>query len=159
MGQNEQDKVLAFDTLFTNNHIKMLKIIMSYFDSKLQKNLAIYIKFLELQYTISFFKESSSYLPTESPKEIDINGLCKEILPYCSKTERSKIEQISNMMNTLEMYKNLSQTMETMKEIFPEGFSGSENGGGLNPEMLSGILGSDASAMFEMLAAMKQDTP
>lgn len=57
MDKNKSDKVLAFDTLYTSNHIQMLKIFLPYLDSNLQKYLAIYIKYSELQYTLSFYKK------------------------------------------------------------------------------------------------------
>lgn len=46
------DKVTAFDALFTNNQIQKLKVLISYVDSPMQQQLAIYIKFLELKYTM-----------------------------------------------------------------------------------------------------------
>lgn len=56
MDSNEHSKVIAFDTLFCTNHIQMLKVILPYMDNQTQKSMAIYIKFLELNYTISYFK-------------------------------------------------------------------------------------------------------
>ena len=53
MDSNEHSKVIAFDTLFCTNHIQMLKVILPYMDNQTQKSMAIYIKFLELNYTIS----------------------------------------------------------------------------------------------------------
>ena len=50
--KNEQ--IYAFDSLYTTNHIQMLKILLPCLNPPLQKNLALYIKFLELRYTISF---------------------------------------------------------------------------------------------------------
>ena len=99
MDQNNQDKtsavdkVLAFDTIFTNNHIKMLKVLLSYFDPAIQKTLAIYIKFLELQYTFAYFQNharvfSSGHSPPDTSS--DLNNLCREILPYCAPDERKK---------------------------------------------------------------------
>ena len=60
MGERDQDKVTTFDTLFTNNQIQKLKILMTYLDRSMQKNMAIYIKYLELQYTMEFFRRFPS---------------------------------------------------------------------------------------------------
>ena len=49
MDSNEYNKVIAFDTLFTTNHIQMLKVMLPYMDNKAQKSLAVYIKFMELR--------------------------------------------------------------------------------------------------------------
>ena len=61
MDTTDQNKVAAFDTLFSNNHIQMLKIILPYMDNQTQKSMAVYIKFLELNYTIDFYKNSTGY--------------------------------------------------------------------------------------------------
>ena len=176
MDQNNQDKtsavdkVLAFDTIFTNNHIKMLKVLLSYFDPAIQKTLAIYIKFLELQYTFAYFQNharvfSSGHSPPDTSS--DLNNLCREILPYCAPDERKKIEQIRQMQQTMENFRQMQQVMETMKELFPDGFpsfgsqtdeeTGSDASSGnapFNAELLSSLNGGENSQMFDMLAAM-----
>lgn len=140
MNQKEQDKVIAFDTLFTTNHINMLKIIMSYFDSSMQKNIAIYIKYLELQYTFQYFNNRPYSIAGCRPSKetFDIPKLCDEVLPYCTKEERSKVDQIKNLMSTLSSYQEMSQTFEMMKDLFPEGASS----------------GFDPTQMFDLFAAM-----
>lgn len=37
MDEKGQDKVMAFDTLFTTNHLQMLKVLTSYLDPAAQK--------------------------------------------------------------------------------------------------------------------------
>ena len=58
METNEHDNIIAFDTLYTNNHIQMLKIVMPYFDARVQGQLAVYIKYLEFRHT-PFIKKNS----------------------------------------------------------------------------------------------------
>ena len=55
MDDNRIDKAAAFDTLFTNNRIQILKTLAYYIDPHLLKGLAVYIKFQELQYTLALF--------------------------------------------------------------------------------------------------------
>ena len=57
MNCNEHEKIVAFDTLFSNNHIQILKVMLPYLDNHLQKLGAVYIKFLELQYTMDFCRK------------------------------------------------------------------------------------------------------
>jgi len=64
-----QDSILAFDTCFTNNHICMLKILLPFCDTSLQRYLAVYIHFLELKYTLTDFKKLSKNYPAEKPSE------------------------------------------------------------------------------------------
>lgn len=133
---NAADKVLAFDTLFTNNHIKMLKVLVFYLDSSMQKLLTVYIKFLELQHTLKYFNTPSFHLSDfnvniknsfsqNSPfiSDLDINVLCKEILPYCNKSEKQRLENIMQMQQTIDNFQQISQTMEMIKELFPEGMT------------------------------------
>lgn len=56
MEEKELDKVAAFDTLFTTNHIQMCKVLLSYLPAPYQSTLAVYIKLAELNYTFSFLK-------------------------------------------------------------------------------------------------------
>ena len=53
----EHDTICAFDTLYTNQQIQMLKLAMPLLPSVYRSFLAIYIKFLELHYTIQTAKQ------------------------------------------------------------------------------------------------------
>ena len=50
----ENEAVIAFDTLYTQNHIQILKILLPYFDPYGQNHLAVWIKYLELRYTLEY---------------------------------------------------------------------------------------------------------
>ncbi len=122
MDSNERSKVIAFDTLFCTNHIQMLKIILPYMDNQAQKSLAVYIKFLELNYTIEYFKKHPYPLcgcvEKESPP--DILKMCAELIPYCTENEKKQIEQIRNIFQGMEMYREMSKTMDVMKDFMPD---------------------------------------
>lgn len=171
MNENGQDKVIAFDLLFTNKRIQMLKIFMPYFDRSMQKNLAIHIKYLELQYTMDFFKKYPSASLDELPHEssFNISNVFGDILPYCEDKEKTKLESMRNMFQTFANFKEMMEMMQMMKELFPEGenpmdsmdtMASMASMGGLDPDMLSGMAGMfgssgfDPSQMFEMFQAM-----
>ncbi len=122
MDSSEQNKITAFDTLFSTNHIQMLKIILSYTDNQMQKSLAVYIKFLELNYTIDFYKRTPYPLCgcIKQETSFDIFKMCDELFPYCTETEKKQIEQIRNIFQSMEMYKEMSKTMEIMKDFMPD---------------------------------------
>ena len=158
------DKVLAFDTIFTSNHIKMLKILLFFLDSPMQKWLAIYIKFMELQYTLSYFNTHSSI----GIGKLDFNEMYKEILPYCGQEERKKFEQFAQMQQMMENFKHISETMEMMKEFMPDMgdmFSGNpfgdspfENDSPQNQtnmmSLLMNMLSPEQKEMFTMFGGM-----
>ena len=58
MDDNRIDKAAAFDTLFTNNRIQILKTLAYYIDPHLLKGLAVYIKLSELQYTLALDRQN-----------------------------------------------------------------------------------------------------
>lgn len=152
MTENGQEKIAAFDTLFTNNQIQMLKILLTYMKPTQQKNMAVYIKFMELQYTISFFKiHPSSTLPNFRKEEnLNASRLCDEILPLCNPSEQDKINNIKKMMQNFENMQEMMQMVQMMKDLFPEG----ENPFGGDPSDffsgMSGMSGMDMSQLFEM---------
>lgn len=169
-GQTQSaDKVLAFDTIFTNNHIKIMKILLSYLDSPMQKMLAVYIKFLELQYTLTYFEKHTCAYPdchSASERKLDIGALCSEILPYCAPEERKIIEQIKQILDAVDMYRQFGQTFELMKEMFPDGFPSSEEENGANSpfgnmpfgtEMLSSLFGGENSQILDFFTAMMKN--
>lgn len=133
MSDKEQDKVMAFDTLFTNNHIRMLKIIMPYFEYAIQKKMAVYIKFLELEYTMNYFKNRPYAIKNciPAPEKFDIRQMCHDMIPYCSPQEKRQMEQMEQMFDTFQNYQDMMETISMMKEMFPGdapfGFGDGEN--------------------------------
>lgn len=154
MDSKETDKILAFDTLFTTNHIKILKVLFSYLDSKMKKQLAVYIKYMEFQFTLQYFNKNPYGIGgfESSDENKDYSVLIKEIIPYCTKDEQQKMEQFSQMFQAMKMYQDMSQTMSMASELFPD--MGNMAEGGFSPEILSSLFGADTSNMMDLFAAM-----
>ena len=158
MDNADHNKVAAFDTLFSTNHIQMLKVILPYMDNQTQKSMAVYIKFLELNYTIEFYKKNPYPLCgcTEKESSPDIQKMCTELLPYCTDEERKKIEQVRSILQSMEMYKEMSKTMEMMKDFMPDmtsdaGNSEQTQGDGFDMMgMLMNMLSPEQKQMFDM---------
>lgn len=131
MDSNEQNKVIAFDTLFSTNHISMLKVMLPYMENQTQKSMAVYIKFLELNYTIDFYKKHPHPICGCMEKESapDLPGLCTELLPYCTEEEKKQLEQVRGIFQSMEMYREMSKTMDMMKDIMPDIGSFFQSGG------------------------------
>ena len=94
------EAILAFDTLYTTNHMKILKLLLPYLEQDHQKKLAIFIKWQELIFTLNFFKQYSAslYSPDfKQRKKLDLNTLLPLLMPYCSETEKNIISQFSQM--------------------------------------------------------------
>ncbi len=163
MEKNGQDKITAFDTLFTTNHIQMLKILMPYLEPPMGRQMAVYIKYLELRYALSYFDSPSHELygcagSHGSPfsgagalpkEEFNVSKLCSELLPYCTNDEKQKVEQISGLFRSMEMYKEMSQTLELMKDFMPD----------FSPEAMSDLMQNfQPNPMSGQKAGQAQDT-
>lgn len=137
MENNASEKINAFDSLFTTDHIRMLKILLSRITPPLQGKFAVYIRFLELSYTMRFFTQnpfagwSSAGLSMFAAQNkaspfsgnlSDALQVMEEILPFCDSGER---ETIQSLKSTLQSVENMQQTLEMfqmMQEFFPDMF-------------------------------------
>lgn len=152
MKDRASGKVDTFDTMFTNNHIQMLKILLPYLELSHQKNLAIYIKYLELQYTLAFFKSFPNLRlsPLQKSDVPDLEQLCDEFSPYLSSTEKKRFDGMRQMYQTFANFQDMMEMIQMMKELFPE------SEGGFSPDMLSslgsmtGMENTDLSQLFSM---------
>lgn len=135
MDSKDHNKVIAFDTLFSTNQIQMLKIMLPYLDNQMQKTMAVYIKFLELRYTIDFYQNHPYPLCgcLKKDQTPDFGQICTELLPYCTEKEKKQLEQFRNIFKSMEMYQEMMKTMEMMKDFMPDMDMGNlfQNLGGL----------------------------
>lgn len=115
--------VMTFDALYTTNQIQKLKVLLPYIEPSMQKHLAVYIKYMELQYTMDYVRKHPFQLcgcglsSTEKP---DLRKICEELCLYSTPEEIKQLEQLQNMLKTLETVQEMSQTMAAMQEIFPD---------------------------------------
>ena len=142
MDNNHPDGIMAFDALFTTNHIRMLKLLLGYLEPPLQGKLAVYIKFLELQYTLTFFHQnpSASLSLCTGYHQGGITDLLDDMLPFCEAEEREQLQNIQNMISNLKNMQEMMEMVQMMQEVSPEMFSGFGDG--------------DMSQMMEMMQGM-----
>lgn len=156
MTNNGQDKVTAFDTLFTTNHIQILKILLTYMEPSRQKAMAVYIKFMELQYTIAFYQKNPSSSLIHMPKEehMNVSKLCEELFPLCDHAEQEALQQMKTMQQNFENVQEMIQMVQMMKDLFPEGDNPLDGDPSGLFSGLSDSTGFDISQLFEMLHGM-----
>ena len=100
MDTKQTDKIAAFDTLYTNNHIQMLKILLPVIGRKQRHKLAVYIKYMELQYTMSLANSSplSFNICAESENtSVDFSVLLDELFPFCTEKEQAMMKKEMNL--------------------------------------------------------------
>ncbi len=140
MDDKRIDKAAAFDTLFTSNRIQILKILAYYMDPRLLKGLAVYIKMSELQYTLALFRrhpETSLCIAPSSANEATATELCNDLMPLCDEAQQASLKQITQMMDNIHNFQEMMEMVQTMQDLFPEGFS---DFSGMDPSMLSGLF-------------------
>lgn len=140
MNNQETDSITAFDTLYTTNHLQMLKILLPHLQEDMQPHVAVYIKLNEFLFALRFSKESRRHINSCScKKEVDIQELVCEISPYLNGNEKEMLRKLADMKDNMEKFQQISQMMQMM-----EGMSDS-------PEsMLQGFLSEEQMAMFKM---------
>lgn len=169
MHENSAEKKISlFDQTFCSDHIRMLKIILHYIPESYRKNLTVYIKFMELQQVLhspcrlprcgesdcracdsaenntspSSSCDAAEPCDTDSPFA-GLSAMIHELLPYCSLRERQQITGIENMLNTFDQMKSMMEMAEMFKDMKDMFGSADGSEGGLNPEMLAGMMGMD----------------
>lgn len=155
--QDSSEAILAFDTLYTTNHMKILKLLLPYLEPEHQRKLAIYIKWQELSFTINFFKEYSVSLYSadfSKKKVLDLKELLPMLIPYCNEKEKKLISGFSQMQNMMQMMESLQEYMPLIQQ-FMSSMSGSNNGDFGNSEMnmmdmVKNMLSEEQQAMFSM---------
>ncbi|MCM1087769.1 MAG: hypothetical protein NC419_06405 [Muribaculaceae bacterium] len=161
--KEDSSNVMAFDALYTNNQIQKLKVILPYIDPSMQKNMAVYIKYMELKYTMELCKRHPFHICSapDTKQHPDFKKLCRELKVYCTENEVKQLEQMESMLQTMEMYQEMSQTMNAMQELFPDMGSGDTNGtpGMGMEELLMGMLSPEQKAMFETFSSHPPQTP
>lgn len=124
--QSEKDSITTFDTLCTNPAIQRLKILIPLISPHMQGTFAFYIKLMELKYTMQLFKEGRKILFSAADK--DIQKTMEELDPYLSLQQRSRVNSMKNMYQSFHQMKDMMDMVNTMKELFPEGFDMSSMG-------------------------------
>lgn len=165
--KEEAANVMAFDALYTTNQIQKWKVLLPYIEPSMQKHLAVYIKYMELQYTMNYVRRHPFQISGCSisfDEKPDLRELCRQLCLYSSPKEIKQLEQMQNMLQTMETMQEMSQTMSALQEIFPDlntaspfgDFSASESGGGTaaDQETSSGSGHTEPFSMMDMLMNM-----
>ena len=151
MEDRDNDAVLSFDTLYTSNHIQILKVLLPYFEEEQRNSLAVYIKFQEFQYTLEYTKKHTISLVSQSlkeDKEVDIVKLYNSIKPYCTENEKNMLMKIVNLKNSMEKYQEFSKMIPLLESFQSEG---SDSGGNFNMNMmLKNFLSEEQIEMFKI---------
>lgn len=114
------DKIAAFDTLYTNNHIQICKLLLPLLPKDKQYFFAIFIKFLELQHTIQY-GQKLLFQTENCNASINYQNLCQDVLPYCTQEEEHLVKKILELLKTMDTVNSLKPLMEMMNQFHMSG--------------------------------------
>ena len=157
MDEKEQDHVAAFDLLFTTNQIQIMKILLPCLTPSIQKYLAVYIKYQELQYTLSCINNPSFLIYNTTIGQPDsFQKLIPSLLPYCTEKQKEMIQQFEQILSSMETYREMMEMMQMMQSMSENTDSAcnpfsSENSQMTDMEMLLSLLNPEQQGIMELL--------
>lgn len=112
-----QEPVEIFDSLYTNEHIQLMKVIYGMVPVSTQRLLAPMIKYRELCYTIELTRKGfPSMCDDAENKEPDIGDLLLRMRPYMNDSEWSQVSRISEMYHMLKTFDQLKDTLADFEQ-------------------------------------------
>jgi len=93
-------KMTPFDKYISNQSLQILKLMIPFLPPQNQRMFAVYIKFLELRYTLSFFYAMRQQ--SNAPEDI-----LDTIKPYMSPSDVESFDQMMNMMSMMQIINHL----------------------------------------------------
>lgn len=110
----------ALDQIANRNHLQIMKALIPYLPSDKQKMISLYIKFLELQNVMGFFRQPAPQLKSCASEgdSASPSDMLQDIRNYCDDSEKEMVDQLSNMLSAMELF-------SMMKDISPEDFASS----------------------------------
>ncbi len=115
------ENIHQFNSYYSSNQLQLLKVIFPHLNSKMQNNLAVYIKFLELKLTL----ENTYRYPHSC--HVETMELLDELLEISTGEERHRIMNMKNTFQNLHQVQETMETIQMMQEMFPEGANIFEN--------------------------------
>lgn len=94
-----------FDMLVVPEHLHIMKLFLPYLPSGTQKLLAVWIKYVELQNTITYFRNFPRLGMGEytSQKQVNAMEIFEELRPYMKEEEADQIDMAISAMSMMEM--------------------------------------------------------
>lgn len=109
-----EDRIAAFDSLYTTNNIKILKTILPYFPKRNLNTLAVVIKFMELYFTITTVNDYSIF--NNEPESNNPTQIIDDILPFCNPELQNRMTNLKETFINFENMKEMFQMIQMLKQ-------------------------------------------
>lgn len=151
----DNDFIIAFDTLYTTNHIQILKAMLGLISAENQPFVAVIIKYLELNYTMQLalhIKSSAhpashdsafaSKAHTSMPDLSALSDFLQKILPFCTEKEAGIVKQLLSMKDALDSFEQMKPLFAMLSQMDEEANN--------SMDLLKSILSPSQQQIFEM---------
>ena len=154
---DDQSKIpmTPFDTLISTPGLRMMKLMIPYLPPSNQRMLAVYVKFMELQQTFSFFQNFRSDLHSCAfEKEVSSpSDILEELRPFLRKSDCEMIDQIQNMLSAMEIaasFQNMTKESSSKQSCSDASSDSSSSTPAFDLSMLlQGMLSPEQQNLFE----------
>lgn len=100
----------SIDTLIQDRHLEMMKAAIPYLAASRQRNMAMMVKFMELQRTMALFQNPENNLRMCSEDEGEQDApiqMLTAIREYCTDREKDMVDNIINFVQMFSTYGTL----------------------------------------------------
>lgn len=164
MESSTQEKIYIFDSLYTNEHIQLMKILYSAFPISMKKTFAPIIKYMELQYTIkltkSGFPTSCEENKGDTPPDTlsVIKNIIDDLKPYLSEEDKRNIHKLEDIYHMFSTFQQLQKTLGQFENMTGIPLDKLMSGDFMNEGIMSGFLNPDQFNLFETLFSSKGES-
>lgn len=127
-------QMTPFDCQMISQSLQITKLLIPYLPPQTQRIMAIYVKYIEFQNTLSSFHAFHQ-------KVHDAKDIIQELKPYMPPSACDSIENIQNMMGMMEMFQSFQETTDNESNFDPM-------------SMMKDMLSPDQQNIFEMYNTM-----
>ena len=128
------NQMTPFDMRISTHSLQLIKLLIPYLPPHSQRIFAIYIKFLELQYTFSSFH-------TFRQTSHSTQDIFQELRPYMPPSASESMDYIMNIMSMMEILREMNETSNSDSNFDPM-------------SMMQTMLSPEQQSMFEMYNSM-----
>lgn len=173
---DDNDYVLAFDHLYTTNHIQILKSLLPFLEGKNARLLPVLIKYMELKYTLALVNKNkysfgndnllTGSAQTSSEKQAggigeNIERVYNAVHRYLAPDEEKQLSQMMSAMQTMKNVREMQQMLEMLQSLNPD----ADKDGGLGDLGNLSNLGNlgdmdiDINELMQMLGQNQTEKP
>ena len=152
MDKKQQRLMTPFDNLISSNQLQMIKLMIPYTPPSNQRFLAIFVKYLELKETLNYFKkfETDLHMQELASSPPSMLEILEEIHPYMEESQAEMISSMLDMMNMMEMAKDMQNMASEATDDDPT--QAGSSGGFDVMSLLSGMFSPEQQAMLDTIA-------